>query len=217
LDNYGSFSLKSNIPSQASNPYQGTTTLGDQGNVVYTASVFGDRMLFKTQSTQNALLWDTLSIVERVVGLIPLPSGTNNVITHTSTERYHSLASSSYGQPDIGAAILRTVQSYAQEQGLASDRFLAAVDMSLPLGGLFDIRGNWLPPHDLHRAGKSVDFSHFYRDASAATISVSVYVDGQLVERTNRIDEDLLDAKFELLDFDRKEKSIGLIHYESKK
>jgi hypothetical protein len=61
-----------------------------------------------------------------------------------------------------------------------------------------------------------VDFSHFYRDASGATISVNVYVDGQLVETTNLIDEDLLDAKFDLLDFDRKEKLIGLIHYESR-
>jgi hypothetical protein len=217
LDNYGSFSLKSNTPSRASNPYQGTTTLAEEGNVVYTASVFGDRMLFRVQSTQNPLLWDTVSIVERVVGLTPLPSGTDNLITYTSTERHHSLANSNYGQPDIVAAILRTVRSYAEEHGMASDIFLTAVDMSLPFGGLFDINGSWSSPHELHRAGESIDFSHFYRDAAGAGIFVDSYIDGQLVETTNMIDEDLLDKMFDLLDFDRKEKLIGLIHYESRK
>ncbi len=30
-------------------------------------------------------------------------------------------------------------------------------DMSLPLGGLFDIYHNWHPPHNSHRKGTSVD------------------------------------------------------------
>ena len=113
----------------------------EEGNVVYTASVFGDRMLFRVQSKQNRLLWDTLSIVEKVAGLTPLPTGANNIITHTSSERHHSLANSNLGQRDIVAAIIRTVHSYAEEYGMASDVFLAVVDMSLPFGGLFDISG----------------------------------------------------------------------------
>jgi len=32
-------------------------------------------------------------------------------------------------------------------------------DMSLPYGGLFDIQGNWRPPHDTHRTGRNADIS----------------------------------------------------------
>lgn len=37
---------------------------------------------------------------------------------------------------------------------------LAVIDMSLPWGGLFDIDGNWVSPHSLHRIGKSLDVNH---------------------------------------------------------
>jgi hypothetical protein len=32
-------------------------------------------------------------------------------------------------------------------------------DMSLPYGGLFDIQGNWRPPHVTHRTGRNADIS----------------------------------------------------------
>jgi len=217
LDNYGSFALKRATPSQASNPFEGTTSAGGEGDIAYTASLFGDRMLFKAQSSENRLLWDTVSVVEKVPGLVPLPTGANNLITYTSTERFHALPNSNYGIPDAVRAVSQAVRSYAEELGMASDIFLAAIDMSLPLGGLFDINGNWSSPHELHRAGKSVDFSHFYRDATGVTIFIDFYIDGQLIETTNCIDEELLDSKYDLLDFDRKEKAIGLIHYEARK
>jgi hypothetical protein len=215
-DNYGYFIVK-RTNDITDSPYSGQTQADGRETFNFVSSFFGDRMLFRVQSTQNALLWDTVSIVENVAGLIPLPSGTNNLITHTSTKGQHSLANSNYGQRDVVASVLRVVRSYAGEYGMASDIFLAVVNMSLPSGGLFDINGNWSPPHNLHRVGKSVDFSHFYRDASGTTISVNVYVDGQLIETTNAIDEGLLDKRFDLLDFDRKERLIGLIHYESRK
>jgi len=47
--------------------------------------------------------------------------------------------------------------------GLAVDFYetynatLGLNDMSLPLGGLFDIDGAWASPHKLHRTGRSVD------------------------------------------------------------
>jgi hypothetical protein len=39
----------------------------------------------------------------------------------------------------------------------ATGAVLSFNDMSLPLGGLFDFRGNWGADHQFHRLGRSVD------------------------------------------------------------
>jgi hypothetical protein len=99
------------------------------------------------------------------------------------------------------------------------DVFLAAIDMSLPLGGKFEIYGNWESgngPHQYHRIGKSVDFSHTYRNGAAREIEVDVFRDGELVETTDQINEDVLDRHFSRRGFDRWERNIGKIHYESR-
>ena len=41
-------------------------------------------------------------------------------------------------------------------------------DMSLPLGGLFDINGNWHTPHDEHRIGANADLRT--RDSTPAKL-----------------------------------------------
>jgi hypothetical protein len=56
-----------------------------------------------------------------------------------------------------------TPNTVANIQLVALDLFdvfeatLGINDMSLPLGGLFDINGTWKPPHSSHRKGTSVD------------------------------------------------------------
>jgi len=225
LDNYGYFALKQATPTQASNPFAGTTRAGEEGSIIYTASVFGDRMLFEAKSTRSTFLWDTLSIVERVQGLVPLPTGADNLITYTSTERCHALANSNYGRPDVVEAISRAVRSYAEEYGLADDIFLTAIDMSLPLGGGFDVQGGWdrdisgergAAGHQFHRVGKSIDLSHTYRDAFGETITVNIYLDGILQETTDTVDDDTLDRIFNKRGFSRWERRINKIHYESR-
>jgi hypothetical protein len=57
-------------------------------------------------------------------------------------------------------ANIQTVSSmYFNNKG-TSGQSLGINDMSLPVGGLFDISANWDVPHKLHRTGNSVDIDH---------------------------------------------------------
>jgi hypothetical protein len=51
-----------------------------------------------------------------------------------------------------------SIQGVAWDFFEAFDATLGINDLSLPLGGLFDISGDWRPPHRTHRTGTSVDF-----------------------------------------------------------
>lgn len=75
------------------------------------------------------------------------------------------------------------------------NRRLRISDMSLPQGGLCDYKHNWTKPHVLHRLGRSMDVDPHY-------------VNGVVV------DDDTLDAIAMGYGLTRKEKDIGLIHYE---
>ncbi len=96
---------------------------------------------------------------------------------------------------------------------MADDIYLAAVDMSLLQGGLFDFIRDWQPPHEYHRVGQSVDFSSYYRDLNGEIVTVDVIRDGALLPSTNMIDQSVLDDCFDREGFDRWE-SPDLIHYE---
>jgi hypothetical protein len=172
LDNYGSFALRQATPSQASNPFEGTTSVGTEGNIAYTASVFGDRMLFKAQSKENPLLWDTLSIAERVEALLDFAeapvSGYWNLTGNTGHTAYKKCPNTQiehrrnhYGSAflveQLQLAILDLFDWTATEEGGEEPLKLGVNDMSLEQGGLFDICGDWLPGHTYHRTGASVD------------------------------------------------------------
>jgi hypothetical protein len=195
-------------------------TTGDTIRVTYQASLFGgeERIVAKLNLPAVA---DSDVVVVRVPNLVSLPSGANNLITYTSIERerYHSRANSNYGRPDVVEAISQAVRDYAGELGLENDIFLAAIDMSLRLGGKFEINGDWESgngPHQHHRVGKSVDFSHTYRDNTGRAIDVDFFRDNKLVQTTNQINEQTLDKFFHRRGFDRWERAIGKIHYESR-
>jgi hypothetical protein len=172
LDNYGSFALKQATPSQASNPFKGTTSVSQEGNIVYTASVFGDRMLFRAQSKESALLWDTLSIAERVEALLDFAeapvSGYWNLTGNTGHTAYKKCPNTQiehrrnhYGSAllveELQLAILDFFDWTATEEGGEEPLKLGVNDMSLEQGGLFDICADWLPGHKYHRSGASVD------------------------------------------------------------
>lgn len=53
--------------------------------------------------------------------------------------------------------VIKNIKAIAQDFYEGFQATLGINDMSLPGGGLFDIYGNWAPPHNLHRIGKSAD------------------------------------------------------------
>jgi hypothetical protein len=160
--NYGHF-LSRQI-NERLNPLEELTMPFDTSRFEYTASAFGDTMRIRLHSLENPLLKDSVSLIERVAELEPLAAG-NNLITFTSTEQFHSLANSNYASVRTRDAVHSAVRQYAAQYRMPNDIFLAVIDMTLPFGGLFDINGNWQPPHTYHRVGKSVDLSRFYKDA----------------------------------------------------
>ena len=52
-------------------------------------------------------------------------------------------------------------------------------DMSLPLGGVFDIGAGWSPPHSRHRFGSDCDIDRYAQraDGSSALIDTGVLQD----------------------------------------
>jgi hypothetical protein len=197
-------------------------TTGDTIRARYQASFFGgkEKVIARLMDLIPAIA-DTDSVVVRIQNLVPLPSRANNLITYTSSSRnrLHCRDSSNYGKRSVCDSIVSSIRGYAEEFGLENDIFLAAIDMSLPLGGKFEIDGNWESgsgPHEYHRLGKSVDFSYTYRDNTGGIIEIDIYEDDELIKTTNQIDEDRLDFWFDRRGLDRWERRIHRIHYESR-
>ena len=61
-----------------------------------------------------------------------------------------------FGDPRLVAKVQAVVQRF---QALYPELALQLTDMSLPMGGLFDLDTSWEPPHNRHRNGRSVDVS----------------------------------------------------------
>lgn len=198
-----------------------TDSLGNL-NFRYIASQFGGTERITARRVSDTTTFDSVRVSTRVPGLQALSTNHPNLITYTSNSAYHTLASSNYGLANTNSAIYTAVDQYAPQHGMASNLYLAAVDMSLPFGGGFDIAGGWAQNvvpgnsgHILHREGKSVDFSKYYKDAVGNNIQVNIYRDGVFVRTTNRVDQRLLDRLFREQDYKREEKKIDKIHYES--
>ena len=129
-------------------------------------------MLFKAQSKESALLWDTLSIAERVEALLDFAeapvSGYWNLTGNTGHTAYKKCPNTQiehrrnhYGSAllveELQLAILDFFDWTATEEGGEEPLKLGVNDMSLEQGGLFDICADWLPGHKYHRSGASVD------------------------------------------------------------
>lgn len=57
------------------------------------------------------------------------------------------------------AALVLAVQALANAYSSRSGNALSINDMSLAWGGIFDLAGDWGPPHVLHQTGQSVDIN----------------------------------------------------------
>lgn len=185
--------------------------------VKYTSSEISGEEKIKAKLTSTGE--ETEGIVKvKVSGLLPLESKPN-LLPRGQTDK-HTVGNNNYGTTYTRDAVYYAVSEYAKEYGIEPDIYLAVIDMSLPWGGLFDIDGNWKPPHDYHRIGRSVDFSKHYKDGNGNDLEVTFFdEDGNVAEVTEIVDDDKLDEFFEDENFEctRKEKDKGLIHYQCPK
>jgi hypothetical protein len=156
-DNYGWFILK-RTNTEHDSPYNGQTQ--DNGKEIfdYVASVFGDRIRLRVESTEpnkRQFLWDTVSITEKVDSLIAFPQTANYSLTgrkpaHPNNHYFYQIAVDS---------LVKAANEFAKAEWNTSGKMLLN-DMSLEWGGLFDINGSWGTPHSLHRVGRSVDIEN---------------------------------------------------------
>jgi len=128
-------------------------------------------MRVRVDSRMNQLLWDTLSVVERVPGLEPLGPGPHHELVgapnnHSGTNDPCRAAPSltslhyrnHYGTPGVIQAIRNIAASYdSLDPGIR----LRINDMSLVFGGLFDTGNRWTTglgeAHAEHRLGQNAD------------------------------------------------------------
>ena len=155
-----------------------TDASGRYENVSYFASMFGDTVKIKLNSLSNKLIKDSVVIVEKIPNLILLPNsqsyikygGTNfhwGPPGHLNNDYNH------YGTVILVNAIQKIANNFRNNYPNVR---LRINDMSLPLGGGFDIYGNWIEDienrdnnnrpcvqsghgHCTHRMGLNADIS----------------------------------------------------------
>jgi hypothetical protein len=80
-------------------------------------------------------------------------AGTNDPCTPQAQAQTSRHFESFYGLPKLKEAVEQIAATMWQQTGI----LLRVNDMSLPLGGLFDIDNNWTTDHKTHRVGRHVD------------------------------------------------------------
>ena len=97
---------------------------------------------------------DVLGIYVRVLGLARLPDNSNYyVVVRGGTDTH---LEGTYGTPET----FKTLKNIAQKYFKRTDgRKLSINDLSLPMGGLFDIYNDWVAPHKTHRTGTDADIN----------------------------------------------------------
>ena len=97
----------------------------------------------------------TLSVGVPGLSLLPAPGGADAYVKRRAPDFFHADSSAYYGTPNT----LTYLANVANLYHLLSGNALSVNDMSLPKGGIFDIRANWRNPHSLHRVGTSADIN----------------------------------------------------------
>jgi hypothetical protein len=171
-ENYGYF-ISQQGSRQQGRPLSENTLTNVMNAFEYVASIWGDTMkIIATSGRHPKFLTDTMKIVERIAGLELLPEGTNYVKVGGTTE-HHGPPASATDHNHYGTGRLTTqVQTIADSFTVAFERYRLRInDMSLPLGGAFDIFASWdqdvIEPncrqqghgHCGHRRGTNADIS----------------------------------------------------------
>jgi hypothetical protein len=121
-------------------------------------------MRFRVESTQpneREFLWDMLSIAEKVSGLVLLNDGTDYDLIGGTAEHHgpptYADNHNHFATADVRTNIQRIATEYHRQ--FPDELVLQINDMSLPLGGRFDIDGHWQgnSNHQYHRQGTDVD------------------------------------------------------------
>jgi len=144
---------------------------------VYTAGLFGG---FETVTARAAGLADvsTSTVIEvKFPGLAALsPSAlavkynlTSNAADHFNTH---------FGVPSAVNRIAGLSADYYSQTG---GNIAGINDMTLEYGGVFDVNSDWMPPHELHKDGKSVDI-----DRCAVSASQQILVNQKLMDKLMR-------------------------------
>jgi hypothetical protein len=131
------------------------------------------------KSKNKPLLFDSISIVEKVAGLTLLPEGTNyknigGTCNHhgpsdilSSTSPCQTPDNNHWCIPSFADSLQLVINKFynwsSSEEGGGIPIIVYLNDMSLPFGGRFDINGRWdgrtSQTHLYHRIGTSVDIS----------------------------------------------------------
>jgi hypothetical protein len=109
-------------------------------------------------------------------GLVELPSDPVHFVRCGDTAYCYGEDNVDPNHPGGFFGTARTVRAAqglaATYQGFHPDRRLRLTDMSLPMGGLFDIHADWGTPHRDHRVGTAIDVSSLAADPSGARVPV---------------------------------------------
>lgn len=125
-------------------------------------------MLLRVETTEpnkKQFLWDTLSVVEKVEGLVRLDDGENYDLIGGTAEHHgppgYAENHNHYSTVEVRTNLQNIAAEYRRQ--FPNEVVLQINDMSLPYGGGFDVRGRWerdIVPggaHQTHRNGRSVD------------------------------------------------------------
>ena len=152
-----------------------TTDVSGKAGFVYTSCEIGGVETIKADVALSGLapqrtLTATSTVTVAVPGLADIGEQPTYVLTGGTSR--HPLSTNHFALPNTNMGVLLLAFGYVQDTGT----MLEINDMSLPMGGLFDIDGDWRPTpadcnarprikgHCTHRDGRDVDLGISVRD-----------------------------------------------------
>lgn len=151
------------------------TSENGRKSFLYQASKFGDIKQIRVTSSYSNLLFDTLSVFEKVQDLILLPNG-EHYLKIGGNDKHHGPPNRPNEDNNHWATrtIIDAVTAIADSFQLVYPNYLLRInDMSLPYGGAFDIDGHWgtLERHKGHARGLNADVSYDIVSANNLTLT----------------------------------------------
>lgn len=154
------------------NPSSTQTTSG--GLMEYVSSAFGGEELLTADSAIDSGVQTATRIVKvEVPGLAPMPAS-------ASPQKYFLSGGNTSHSANhfVSSATAAGLTSAAAQYFSSTQAAIGMNDMSLALGGMFDVKLKWTPPHGLHRVGRSVDV-----DRCAIKSNTSILVDQKSLDK----------------------------------
>jgi hypothetical protein len=98
---------------------------------------------------------------------VPDPGASDHYIKVRSKDTNHPDSVAFKIKPEHLSQLRKIADKYYQKfQHENINRPLSLNDMTLPLGGLFDVKHNWSPPHKSHRDGTDADVNKTYNNVT---------------------------------------------------